>query len=116
MGLGGEKIARIRTIYDGRKEFTDYYEITPERLSEYTILKPESQIPVSDGLITKCPGVGILLPLADCLGVVVFDEEGGAFDLLHAGRQNIEQYGPREFIKYFVKKIGSKPGRLKVYF
>lgn len=57
----------------------------------------------SDGLITKCSNVGILLPLADCLGIVVFDEEYHVLGLLHSGRQNVEQYGPGKFIEYFVE-------------
>ena len=73
--LDGDKIARIRTIYDDRESFTDYCEITDRNVSEYAIINPEKQIPVSDGLIVSSSDVGILLPLADCLGIAVFDEE-----------------------------------------
>lgn len=115
-GLTGEKIARIRTIYGNRKDFTEFYEITDRNLSQYAIINSEEQIPVSDGLITKYPNVGILLPLADCLGIVVYDEEHRVIGLLHSGRQNIEQYGPKKFIEYFVKVSNSNPEKLKVYF
>ncbi len=114
--LTSEKIARIKTIYDDRKVFTDYHEITNKNLPKYTILNPEEQIPISDGLVTKCPDVGILLPLADCLGIVVFDEEHSAVGLLHSGRQNIEQYGPKKFIEYLAKIFNSNPKKLKIYF
>lgn len=116
LSLTGEKIARIRTIYRDRKNFTDFYEITDKNLPEYTIINPEEQIPVSDGLITGCFNVGILLPLADCLGIIVYDEEHRAIGLLHSGRQNIEQYGPKKFIKYFIENFDSNPEKLKVYF
>lgn len=75
LNLTGEKIARIKTIYGDRKNFTDFDKITSQNLFKYAITNPEEKIPVSDGLITKYSNVGILLPLADCLGVVVFDEE-----------------------------------------
>ena len=114
--LDGSKVARIRTVYNGRKNFTDFCEITNENLLGYAITNFEKQIPVSDGLITKCFNVGILLPLADCLGIVIFDEEYQVIGLLHSGRQNIEQYGPKKFVKYFVKNYGSNPEKLKVYF
>lgn len=114
--LDGDKIARIRTIYDDRESFTDYCEITDRNVSEYAIINPEKQIPVSDGLIVSSSDVGILLPLADCLGIVVFDEEHQRVGLLHSGRQNIEQYGPKKFIEHFMKNVGSNPGELKVYF
>lgn len=114
--LDGDKIARIRTIYDDRESFTDYCEITDRNVSEYAIINPEKQIPVSDGLIVSSSDVGILLPLADCLGIVVFDEQHQRVGLLHSGRQNIEQYGPKKFIEHFMKNVGSNPGELKVYF
>lgn len=116
LDLSGDRIARVRTIYDDRESFTDYYEITDRNLSEYAVVNPERQIPVSDGLIVSSSDVGILLPLADCLGIVVFDEQHQRVGLLHSGRQNIEQYGPKKFIEYFVKNVGSNPGELKVYF
>ena len=66
LDLSGNKIARIRTIYSDRKSFTDYHEITDKNLLKYAIVNSEKQIPVSDGLATKCSNIGILLPLADC--------------------------------------------------
>ena len=116
MGNSRKEIARIRTIYGDRKNFTDFYEIENKNLSEYAIICHEEQIPISDGLITKCSNVGILLPLADCLGAVVFDEDHRVVGLLHSGRQNIEQYGPKKFIRHFVENFGSNPEKLKVYF
>lgn len=116
LDLNGDVIARVRTIYGGRKDFTNFYEISDENLSEYVITNPEEKIPVSDGLITNCSNVGILLPLADCLGIVVFDEERHVLGLLHSGRQNIEQYGPGKYIEYFVENFNSNPEKLKVYF
>lgn len=116
LSLTGEKIARVRTIYENRNTFTDYYEITDNNLSKYAIVNSEKQIPVSDGLTTKCHNTGILLPLADCLGMVVFDEEHQTIGLLHSGRQNIEQYGPKKFIQFFTEKYSSNPKQLKIYF
>ena len=112
--LESKDIARIRIIYGERQDFTEYAEISREELKEYTINNPENLIPTSDGLITKEPNVGLLLPLADCLGIVVFD--GKNLGLLHAGRQNIEQDGPKKFIEFFVEKLDSKPENIKVYF
>ena len=49
--LSDNKIARLRTIYDGRESFTDYFEITEDNLEEYCINNSESLIPVSDGFL-----------------------------------------------------------------
>ena len=114
--IGLEIVARIRTIYAGRNDYTEYDEITKENLSKFLIDNPENEIPVSDGLVTKEPEIGLLLPLADCLGAVVFDEKKGIVGLLHAGRQNIEQEGPRKFMEYLVKTFGSRAEDIKLFF
>ena len=114
--VGLNKIVRIRTIYGERKDFTEYQEITESNFAEYNIENPEERILVSDGLVTECADVGILLPLADCLGAVVFDEKQEIVGLLHAGRHNVEQDGPRKFIEFFVERFGSDVKNLKIYF
>ncbi|MBQ6147829.1 polyphenol oxidase family protein [Candidatus Saccharibacteria bacterium] len=110
------RLARVRTIYDERKDFTDYRELTEENLGDYAIENPEGEILVSDGLVTRDSKIGLFLPLADCLGVVVFDERQGILGLLHAGRHNIEQEGAKKFIEYFKEKFGSEARDLALYF
>lgn len=114
--IGVDDVVRVRTVYDGRDTFTEYYEITKDNALDYSIDNPEKEIPVSDGLVTKEPEIGILLPLADCLGAVVFDEKQGLVGLLHAGRQNIEQDGPKKFIEYLVNSCGSDVKDIKLFF
>ncbi len=109
-------VARVRTIYEKRKNFTKYIEISKGNLPKYSIDNPEKDIPVSDGLITREEGIGLLLPLADCLGVVVFDEKQKIIGLLHAGRHNVEQNGPKKFIEYFINNFGSNPKDIKLLF
>ena len=115
IGLNGDKVARLRTIYDGRDEYTFYDEIS-ENISEFAIRNCEKEIPVTDGLVTRKKDVGLLLPLADCVGVVVFDEKKRILGLLHAGRHNVEQNGPEKFAKYLSENYGCNPSDLKVYF
>ena len=115
IGLEGDKVARLRTVYDGRDEYTFYDEIG-ENISDFAIENSEKLIPVTDGLVTKRNDVGMLLPLADCVGAVVFDEKKRILGLLHAGRHNVEQYGPEKFIKYLRDNYDCNPSDLKVYF
>ena len=116
IGLDAGHTARIRTIYGNRKNFTEYQEITSENIKEYSIDNPESEIPVSDGLVTRDNNIGILLPLADCLGTVVYDDGQEIVGLLHSGRHNVEQDGPRKFIEFFTEKFGCDPANLRVHF
>lgn len=116
LNLSAEKTARIRTIYDGREDFTSYDVISDENIAKYSIINPEEQIPVSDGLVVLKSENGILLPLADCLGAVVFGRKRRILGLLHAGRQNVEQSGPKRFVELFAGRFGSDAKDLKVYF
>ena len=111
-----DSAARLRTTYDQRENFTKYVEITPENLPYYSIANPENEIPVSDGLATREANLGILLPLADCLGVVAYDEKQNIIALLHAGRHNVEQYGPKKFVEYLINAFGSNAKDIKLYF
>ena len=113
--LSPSHTARIRTIYDDRKNFTDYRKVTSTNIANFSIINSEVNIPVTDGLVTEDERIGFLLPLADCLGIVVFDESKHTFGLLHAGRHNIEQNGPYKFIEYFCETFDSNPKNLKVY-
>jgi copper oxidase (laccase) domain-containing protein len=115
INLNRENIARIHTTYDTRTDYTRYFEITPENLSDFVITAPESTIPISDGLYTRIPGIGLLLPIADCLGIVVYDPVTEILGLIHSGRQNLEQDGATKFIENLAKE-GVNPADLKVYF
>ncbi len=114
--LGAESIARLRTIYENRQVFTDYKEVTRNNLSEFLHTQPESKITVSDGLVTRLEKVGLLLPLADCIGAVFYHPATKTLGLLHAGRHNLEQHGVEKFVKYLCEEHGCKASELAVYF
>lgn len=116
IGLPEEKVLRVRTIYDDRESYNDYFEVTEENLEEFCTQQPEKEIKVSDGLVTRLKNVGILLPLADCLGAVFYDEEQKIVGLLHAGRHNIEQNGPENFLKFLRDEFGCDIPKLRVWF
>ncbi len=108
-------IARINTRYN-RSNYTEYHQITDDNIKDYSILLPEHKILVSDGLISTIPEIGLLLPLADCLGMVFFDRTRRVIGLLHAGRHNLEQYGPKKFVECLQNEYHSNPSDISVYF
>ena len=114
--IGVSDIARIRTTYDSRTDFTRYYEITNENLDDFRITKKEGTIPVSDGLYTRISEIGLLLPIADCIGIVIYEPKTGVLGLLHSGRQNLEQRGATKFVENLVEKFGLNPADLEVFF
>jgi hypothetical protein len=108
--------ARILTTYIDRKNFTEYYEISDQTIQNHQITKPESELMLADGLITKSEDFALLLPLADCLGVIVYDESKHILGLLHSGRQNLEEDGAFKFIEFLKDNYDCSPADLQIYF
>src|SRR4030042_3798808 len=44
-----------------------------------------STIPVADGMVTNEAGIWLMLRLADCFPIMLFDEKNNAIGLLHSG-------------------------------
>jgi hypothetical protein len=116
LGLTADKTARVLTTYVNRKSFTEYFEINDKSLSEHTIEKSESDLLCADGLVATSSDCALLLPLADCLGVVVYDVEQNILGLLHSGRQNLEEDGAFKFVEFLKENYGCRPENLRVYF
>lgn len=115
--LGGhsDNTARVLTTYLERKSFTEYYEINNQTITKHVINKPETALKLADGLVTRTRDYTLLLPLADCLGVVFFDSEQNILGLLHSGRQNLEEDGAYKFVESLKQNYNCKPQNLKVY-
>ncbi len=70
---------------------------------------------VSDALLTRDADHALLLPIADCAPLVIFDETTGAMMLSHLGRQSVEQDGGRGSVEYFIRETGASLPSLKVW-
>lgn len=70
---------------------------------------------IADAIVTISKGHALLLPLADCVGAVIYDEISGALMLSHLGRHSLEQFGGTESVNFLVKKFNVKPENLKVW-
>lgn len=115
--LGGrsDNTARVLTTYLERNSFTEYCEINDRTITEHAINRPETALKLADGLVTRTRDYTLLLPLADCLGVVFFDPEQNILGLLHSGRQNLEEDGAYKFVEFLKQNYNCKPQNLKVY-
>lgn len=56
---------------------------------------------VADALFTEVPGVGLFLPVADCVATVVYDPVGKRLALLHLGRHSTLAGLVAKTIKHF---------------
>lgn len=109
-----DKTARVLTTYD-RGTYLEYFEVSDNNLTDFCILKPESKLKTADGLVTKSKDIALLLPLADCLGVVLYDARQEILALVHSGRQNLEEDGAYKFVNFLKEKMACRPEDLRAY-
>jgi len=69
----------------------------------------------ADALVVTQPGHALFLPLADCIGAVIYDQAKNILMLSHLGRQNLEQVGGTKCIEYLQEKHGVDPQKLSVW-
>lgn len=69
----------------------------------------------ADALVISEPRHALLLPLADCVGAVIYDPSKHILMVSHLGRHNLEQFGGTKSIEYLVDTFGSKPRDLLIW-
>ena len=68
----------------------------------------------ADALYTESKGVGLFLPVADCIATVIHDPITGAVCLAHLGRHSTVANLASKIVKYFESK-GSNAKNLKIW-
>lgn len=106
-----QNCTRVTTIYEG-DNYLRYLEVTEDNKGEGMF---DGHVVAADALVTRQPNHGLFLPLADCVGVVIFDPAKQFLMLSHIGRHSLEQLGAQESVKFLVDKYGCRPEELLVW-
>jgi len=71
----------------------------------------------SDALVVSEPNHALFLPLADCIGMVLYESVKNILMVSHLGRHNLEQFGGTKSVEYLIKhhSININPKNLKVW-
>lgn len=88
------------------------YELLAE-VDERSTTKHTSEV-VADALFTETPGVGLLLPVADCIATIVYDPVLRKLALLHLGRHSTLTGLVAKTVSHFEVR-GSRAGDLIVW-
>lgn len=68
-----------------------------------------------DALATNEPGVALFLPIADCVGAILYDSVKKILMVSHLGRHSTEQYGGRKSVEFMVETYDSLPSDILVW-
>lgn len=110
-GFSIEKTVRISLDYDSTN-FARY--ITVNDTNGGDGMTRSSSI-VSDALFTRDINLALFLPLADCIGTILYDPDQNVLGVSHLGRHNLEQMGGEKTIRYMIDEFGSQSARLRVF-
>lgn len=109
-GISLHHTTLLRLSYDG-DDFCKYHEVSNDEIGAGFV---RSQDKVADALVTRQSGVVLFLPIADCIGTVLYHPPTQTLMLSHLGRHNLEQYGGTKSVEY-LKQYGVNPKELLVY-
>lgn len=103
----------VQVTYEDTTDFTRYKIIEDDNVGE-GILEPVSNLE-ADALVATRPDQALFLPLADCVGAVIYDPKNEILMVSHLGRHSIEQDGGNKSIEYLVEQFDSMPSDLLIW-
>ena len=110
-GISLEQTVLVHLTYESH-DFTRYKTIDSSSKSDGIIRDPSSS---TDALFTQEKGLALFLPIADCIGMVMYDSVNHVLGLSHLGRHNLVQKGGSASIRYMKDHFGTEPHELEVW-
>jgi YfiH family protein len=72
--------------------------------------------PETDGLVTDVPGIALVVQVADCLPIFLYDTRKKAIGLVHAGWKGMTRFIVRKAVEEMVRRFHTHTQDLRVYF
>lgn len=110
-GIDINQTTRINTVYEG----DDYCRYTVVEADQMGAGMFDGNVVTSDALVTKDINHALFLPIADCIGEVIFDASKNLLMLSHLGRHMLEQNGGYKSVKFLIDNFNANPADLSVW-
>lgn len=110
-GIALDQSILVHLKYEG-DDYCRYYEVSSEHAGDGMAFG--SSI-VSDALFTRSKRLALFLPVADCIGAVLYDTRLQVLGLAHFGRHNLVQHGGTKVIDYMKSEFASNPNDVQVW-
>jgi len=108
-----EHTTLVRVTYENVEHFARYKIISDVDKAE-GMLEATSEL-VADALVVTKPGHALFLPLADCVGAIIYDSKQHILMVSHLGRHSTEQQGTIKSIQYFIDQFDTDTNDMKVW-
>ena len=109
IGITYDEVVYHVISYDQAQTFDTIAEVT-----ETDTVKCNSEGIFADALYTEVAGVGLFLPVADCIATVIYDSKRRSLMLAHLGRHSTVAQLMTRAIQYFVER-GSQAKDLQIW-
>lgn len=103
----------VQVSYEDTTDFIRYHIVDDENEGE-GMLAPVSDLH-ADALVVTRPDQALFLPIADCVGAVIYDPIAKVMMVSHLGRHSVEQDGAFKSVQYLEEEFGSVPTDLKIW-
>lgn len=111
--INPEDATLVQVTYENAEHFARYKQVGEDEKGE-GIFAPKSNT-VADALVVTKPGHALFLPLADCAGIILYDEKQRILMVSHVGRHSAEIDGAKTSVQYLEKEFGTDPKDLKIW-
>jgi hypothetical protein len=110
-GIDPKNTILVKIIYE-TSDFCKYKAVkTSDRGDGFS--RPSSI--TADALCTDEYETALFLPIADCIGAVIYSEQNHALMVSHLGRHSIEQNGAFKSVQYFMEQYSLKPEDISIW-
>lgn len=113
VGIEPHNTTLLRVIYDDTSDFSRYHIANDTHKGEWIF--NSSYNLVADALVATQPGHALFLPLADCVGAIIYDTKQRILMVSHLGRHSTEQQGATKSIQYLKDRFQTEPRDLQVW-
>ncbi len=102
----------VRITYD-TDDFAKYRIVTHK--DKHRGMEPVQEVDVADALVVDQPSHALFLPLADCVGMILYDTKHHVLMVSHVGRHSAESEGAKRSVEYLARHHQTQPGDIKVW-
>jgi len=106
-----EQTTQVRVTFDAEHYRRYRVADADEKGAGLTKTYPEP----ADALVTAVPGHALILPLADCVGAILYDARQKILMVSHLGRHSTEEMGAQHSVEFLHKHYGTAPSDILVW-
>ena len=109
IGINYDDVVYHVISYNQAQTFDNIAEVT-----EADMIRHNNEGIFADALYTEAAGIGLFLPVADCIATVIYDPKRRALMLVHLGRHSTVVQLMSQAVRYFVER-GSRAKDLQIW-